>query len=113
MQYPDRLRRLAVNDARFALAVADDGERVLTALDARSLALVRLAALVAVGGADPSYGEHVDDAVSAGATADEIVDLLVGLIPVVGLPCVVTAAPQLALALGHPVMEDDLSPFDG
>ena len=32
--------------------------------------------------------------------AAEIVDVLVGVVPVVGLPCVVAAAPKLALALG-------------
>ena len=73
------------------------------ALDPRTLALVRLAALVAVGGAVPSYGAQADAAVDAGATAAEIVDVLVGVIPVVGLPCVVAAAPKLALALGYDV----------
>jgi 4-carboxymuconolactone decarboxylase len=71
------------------------------ALDAKTLALVRLAGLVAVGGAVPSYGVRADAAVGAGATADEIVDVLVGLIPIVGLPRVVAAAPKLATALGY------------
>jgi hypothetical protein len=39
--------------------------------------------------------------VNAGATAAEIVDVLVGVIPVVGLPAVVATAPKLALALGY------------
>jgi 4-carboxymuconolactone decarboxylase len=43
------------------------------------LALVRLAGLIAVGGAVPSYGAQADAAVDAGATAAEIVDVLVGL----------------------------------
>ena len=43
-----------------------------------------LAALDAVGGAVPSYGAQADAAVDAGATAAEIVDVLVGVIPVVG-----------------------------
>ena len=70
-------------------------------LDPKTLALVRLAALVAVRGAVPSYGAHADAAVNAGATAAEIVDVLVGVIPVVGLPAVVATAPKLALALGY------------
>ena len=41
----------------------------------------------------------------AGATAGEIVDVLVGIIPVVGLPLVVAAAPQVALALGYDIDE--------
>ena len=74
-------------------------------LDPKTLALVRLAALVAVGGAVPSYGAHADAAVDAGATAAEIVDVLVGVIPVVGLPRVVAAAPKLAMALGYDIDE--------
>jgi 4-carboxymuconolactone decarboxylase len=71
------------------------------ALDAKTLALVHLAATVAVGGALASFGAEVDAAVAAGATTDEIVDVLVGVVPVVGLPRVVAAAPLLALALGY------------
>ena len=40
---------------------------------------------------------------NAGATAAEIVDVLVGVVPIVGLPCVVAAAPKLAMALGYDV----------
>lgn len=60
---------------------------------------------MAVGGAVPSYAAQADSAVSAGASAAEIVDVLVGVIPVVGLPCVVAAAPKLALALGYDLDE--------
>ena len=101
MDYTDRLRRLAINDAEFAEecaagAVVESGE-----LDPKTLALVRLAALVAVDGAVPSYGAEADAAVNAGATAAEIVEVLVSVIPIVGFPCVVAAAPKLAVALGY------------
>jgi 4-carboxymuconolactone decarboxylase len=107
VEYIDLLRRLSLHDERVA-AVAICGadpqaEPAAPILDARSLALVRLAALVAVGGAVPSYGAQADAAVDAGATADEIVEVLLAVVPVVGLPCVVAAAPKLALALGHDV----------
>ena len=49
----------------------------------------------------PSYGAETDAAVNAGATATEIVEVLLGVIPIVGLPCVVAAAPNLAMALGY------------
>ena len=92
MDYTERLRRLAINDARFT---DGDGRDLETQeLNPKTLALVRLAALVAVGGAGPSYGAHADAAVGAGATAAEIVDVLVGVVPVVGLPSVVAAAPE-------------------
>ena len=106
MDYMDRLRSLGLNDARFAHGSAEaavGGDSLV--LDPRTLELVRLAALVAVGGAVPSYGAQADSAVSAGASAAEIVDVLVGVIPVVGLPCVVAAAPKLALALGYDLDE--------
>jgi len=101
----ERLRRLAVN----AADAADGDVRTLAgteSLDPKTMALARLAALVAVGAAVQSFGEHADAAVSAGASADEIVDVLVGVCPVVGKPRVVAAAPKLALALGYDL--DDL-----
>ena len=107
VDYTERLRSLAVNDARFVEKVSQDAG-ASPGLDPKSLTLVRLAGLVAVGGAVPSYGELSDAAVSAGASTNEIVDVLVGLIPIVGLPCVVAAAPKIALALGYDVEEEQL-----
>ena len=105
MDYTDRLRRLAINDESLVendlldLRAGPDG------LDPKTLALARIAALVAVGGAEPSFGSQTDAAVSAAATPAEIVDVLVGIIPVVGLPRVVAAAPKVAMALGYDVEE--------
>ena len=93
MDYTERLQRLAMDNVN---VVGSDPQ----ALDTKSLALVRLAALIAIGGAIPSYGAQADAAIDAGATADEIVDVLVGVIPILGLPSVVAAAPKLAMALG-------------
>ncbi|KQZ07575.1 hypothetical protein ESP57_17095 [Agromyces fucosus] len=106
MDYTDRLRRLAINDER--LAETETGEVVAGAgrLDPKSLALARIAALVSIGGAEPSFGAQVDAAISAGTTATQIVDVLVGVIPIVGLPRVVAAAPKVALALGHDLEVD-------
>jgi 4-carboxymuconolactone decarboxylase len=101
MDHTEKLRRLAVNDKGFAehcLSGADVGS---TGLDPKTLALVRLAALVAVGGSEPSFGAQADTAVSAGATAAEIVEVLVGVVPTVGLPRVVAAAPKVGMALGY------------
>jgi 4-carboxymuconolactone decarboxylase len=100
VDYTDRLRRLAINDERL---VEDDLSDITGAdgLDPKTLALARVGALVAVGGAEPSFGSQTDAAVSAGATPDEIVDVLIGVIPVVGIPRVVAAAPKVAMALGY------------
>ena len=115
VDYTDLLRRLSLHDERVAAAPGSNADAPLAgvdgSLDPRTLALVRLAALVAVGGAVPSYGAQADAAVNAGATVDEIVDVLVGVIPVIGLPRVVAAAPKLGLALGHDV--DDVGILPG
>jgi 4-carboxymuconolactone decarboxylase len=107
VDYTDLLRRLALHDEKVAAEVLGGADTRSTGLDPvldpKTLALVRLAALVAVGGAVPSYGAQADAAVDAGATAAELADVLVGVIPYVGLPRVVAAAPKLALALGHDV----------
>jgi 4-carboxymuconolactone decarboxylase len=101
------LRRLTINDEQLVdelfgvLGIEGDTAQPDRALDPKTLALVRLAALAAVGGAVSSYGFYADAAVDAGASAAEMVDVLVGVLPVVGIPCVVAAAPKLALALGY------------
>src|SRR6476660_2766015 len=100
LDYTEMLRRLAINDERFTGECASGTGRGCGRLDPKTLALVRLAALVAVGGGGPSYAAAAAAAVSAGATAAEIVEVLVGIVPVVGLPCVVAAAPNLAMVLG-------------
>jgi alkylhydroperoxidase/carboxymuconolactone decarboxylase family protein YurZ len=109
VDYIDVLRRLSFHDEGFvAEVVCGAGPRSVRSdpiLDARTQALVRLAALVAVGSGVPSYGAHADAAVDAGASVAEIVDVLMAVIPVVGLPSVAAAAPKLALALGHDVNE--------
>ena len=101
MDYTDRLRRLAINDERIAESETGDLVGGSGHLDPKSLALARIAALVSVGGAEPSFGAQIDAAISAGTTPAQIVDVLVGVIPIVGLPRVVAAAPKVALALGH------------
>jgi 4-carboxymuconolactone decarboxylase len=97
--YQDRLRRLALNDQ--LLLDEEFGVTIdPSALDAKTLAMVRLASLIAIGGSGPSFSEQADAALSAGATTDEIVAVLIGVSPVVGIPRVVSAAPKVALALG-------------
>ncbi len=101
MDHTERLRSLTINDARLSEEVVGGTAAESRELDPKTLALVRLAALVAVGGAVPSYGAQADAGVNAGATVAEMVDVLVALVPVVGLPLVVAAAPKLATALGY------------
>ncbi len=104
MRYEDALRRLAINDLEMvddlriaASPMCDSG------IDARTQALTRVGALVAVGGTVHSFGVEVTSALEAGATPDQIVDVLLAVAPVVGSAATVAAAPVLALALGYDI----------
>jgi alkylhydroperoxidase/carboxymuconolactone decarboxylase family protein YurZ len=103
MDHTEQLRRLAINDTGFAKRCLSGADAGSAGLDPKTLALIRLAALVAVGGSEPSFGAHADAAVSAGATAAEIVDVLIDVVPTVGFPRVVAAAPKVAMALGYDI----------
>jgi alkylhydroperoxidase/carboxymuconolactone decarboxylase family protein YurZ len=99
------LRRMALNDeaavsAALDTEVAGGERRAANVLDAKSDALVRLAGLVASGAAPASYQWVAATALSAGATEEEVVDVLATLAPVVGSAKVDLAAPELAIALG-------------
>ena len=69
-------------------------------LDAKTYAMVNIAALIALDAAPASYVFQIALALDAGVTPEEILGLLVALNPVVGNARVVAAAPELALGLG-------------
>jgi alkylhydroperoxidase/carboxymuconolactone decarboxylase family protein YurZ len=102
--YREHLRRLAVHDgALLDLITADGSAFPESVLDARSAAIVRVAATVVVGAAPSSLQHAVMLALAAGATKDQIVASLEAVAPVAGSALVVAAAPKLALALGYDV----------
>jgi 4-carboxymuconolactone decarboxylase len=72
-------------------------------LDDKTIALVRLSALVALDAAPSSYRRMTDMAFGAGATVDDVVATLVAVAPTVGLARLVTATPRLALAAGYDI----------
>jgi len=99
------LRQLALNDepsVREVLVTGDD-RMARTRLDQKVGLLVRLGALLTLGAATSSLRVTVEQAIEAGASEPEIVDVLVTVGPAVGLARVVAAAPRLALALGYDV----------
>jgi alkylhydroperoxidase/carboxymuconolactone decarboxylase family protein YurZ len=51
-------------------------------------------------------------ALAAGATKDEITDVLMAIIPVAGIGRVVSAAPEVATALGYDVESALEEPYD-
>jgi alkylhydroperoxidase/carboxymuconolactone decarboxylase family protein YurZ len=69
-------------------------------LDARSFALVKIAALVALDSPPASYLWQVSNALDAGAKPAEILGVLRAIAPQVGGPKVVSAAPEIMVALG-------------
>ena len=103
--HEDLLIRLAIRDraAIDPLIVDHARNAAVSHLDAKTHALARVAALIAIDAATPSSLDPVDDARVAGATDDEIVGTLVALLAIVGAPRIVSAAPKLGLALGMDV----------
>ena len=105
--YKLTLRRLALRDDRYidALLSEECASTKLSGIDARSHALLRIAALIAVDAAPPSFMSAVQAGLDAGASYDEIVGTLIAVMPIVGVARVVSAAPNLGLALGYDVSE--------
>jgi 4-carboxymuconolactone decarboxylase len=69
-------------------------------LDARSYALVKLATLIALDAPPASYMWQVSNALEAGATAEDLIGVLIAVAPQVGGPRLVAAAPEIMAALG-------------
>jgi 4-carboxymuconolactone decarboxylase len=101
----------ATRDALAGLTVGDlevledlleirEAEQRKTGLDARSFALVKIAALVALDAPPASYLWQVANALDAGATPEDLLGVLRAVAPQVGGPRVVAAAPEIMVALG-------------
>ena len=103
--YKETLRSLALNDESFLESVLGMGHDTVevSRLDKKTHALVRLGAAFAIDAAPSSYQSTIDLALAAGAQVDEIVGTLIAVAPTVGTARVVSAAPELALALGYDV----------
>ena len=99
------LRRLTLGDVAYLDALVSERQRTpsATALDHVGQALVKLGALTVTDGSDLTWQQTVSAALDAGLTADEVVDALVVLAPVIGRTRVMAAAPKVALATGFDV----------
>ncbi|MGY1584779.1 carboxymuconolactone decarboxylase family protein [Streptomyces sp. MN13] len=69
-------------------------------LDAKTFILTRLAALAAMDAPAISYLAHVDPAMKADLTTEQLQDVLVAIAPVVGTARVMSAATHITEALG-------------
>jgi 4-carboxymuconolactone decarboxylase len=69
-------------------------------LDPRSFALVKIAALIALDAPPASYTWQVANALEAGVTPEDLFGVLLAILPQIGGPKAVAAAPELMVALG-------------
>ena len=103
VRFQETLRRLAMIDETFvedAAGICLDPAGA-SALDPRTVALVRLGALVATGASPVCLQWSTGRAMAAGVADDEIADVLLAVAPVAGLGRVFSAAPEVATALGY------------
>jgi len=99
------LTKLALNDDALIeqLTESDAANLEASGLDPRAHALVRIGALLALDAAPASYASVVRLAERAGVSVSEIVGVLVAVAPYIGIARTVSAAPELALAVGFDV----------
>jgi alkylhydroperoxidase/carboxymuconolactone decarboxylase family protein YurZ len=104
-RFQDTLRRLAMIDEGFVDDEAGLGldPVAASALNHKTAALLRVGASVAIGSPGVCLEWSVGRALAAGASEDEIADVLLVIVPVAGLGRVVCAAPDIAAALGYDV----------
>jgi 4-carboxymuconolactone decarboxylase len=76
-------------------------------LDAKTYALANIAALIASDAAPASYVFQVAFALDVGVSPEEILGLLVALNPTVGNVRIVSAAAEIAFALGIDLDSDE------
>jgi alkylhydroperoxidase/carboxymuconolactone decarboxylase family protein YurZ len=105
VRFEETLRRLAMIDEGFVEGQAGlgVGPAEALALDPKTVALLQMGALVALGSPAVCLEWSAGRALAAGASQDEIADVLLAIAPVVGLGRVVCAAPDVATALGYDV----------
>ncbi len=102
-RFQETLRRLAIFDEEFAETWLGLGVARRSALDAKTVALLQVAVSVATGSSAVCLQWSAARALAAGATKDEIADVLVAIAPVAGLGRIVSAAPEVATALEYDI----------
>jgi alkylhydroperoxidase/carboxymuconolactone decarboxylase family protein YurZ len=103
VRFQETLRRLAIFDEGFVEAGSGLGPAETPALDAKTAALLQVAVSVAIGASAVCLQWSITRAMAAGATKDEIADVLLVIAAVAGLGRVVSAAPDVATALEYDI----------
>lgn len=102
-RYQETLRRLAICDEELVTAGFGLDLASTSALDPKTAALLQLAASVAIGSSAACLEWSAGQALAAGATKDEIADVLLAIAQVAGIGRVVSAAPLVATALEYDI----------
>jgi alkylhydroperoxidase/carboxymuconolactone decarboxylase family protein YurZ len=115
VRFQEIMRKLAIIDEGFVEGQAGLGldPADTSALDPRTAALLRLGVLVAMGSSAVCLEWSTSRALAAGASEDEIAEVLLAIAPVTGLGRVVSAAPDVAAALGYDIDAALLDEPDG
>jgi len=105
VRFQETLRRLAMIDEDFVEHQARLGLDPVqaSALDPKTAALLQVGASAAIGSPAVCLEWATGRALAAGASEDEIADVLLAIAPVAGLGRVVAAAPEVATALGYDI----------
>jgi 4-carboxymuconolactone decarboxylase len=103
VRFQETLRRLAMIDEGFVKDEAGLGLDPASALEPKTAALLQVAVSVAIGSSAVCLEWSAGRALAAGASEDEIADVLLVIAPVAGLGRVVCAAPDVATALGYDI----------
>src|SRR5262252_7280709 len=102
-KFQETLRRLAIFDEGFVDAGFGLDRAATSALDAKTTALLQVAVSAATGSSAVCLQWSTARALAAGATKDEIADVLLAIAPVAGLGRIVSAAPHVAMALEYDI----------
>jgi alkylhydroperoxidase/carboxymuconolactone decarboxylase family protein YurZ len=104
-RFQETLRRLAMIDEGFVEHEVGLGLDLTgaSALDPRTATLLQVGVSVALGSLGVCLEWSTGRALAAGATEDEIADVLLAIAPVAGLGRVAAAAPDVATALGYDI----------
>jgi 4-carboxymuconolactone decarboxylase len=103
--HEESLRRLVLHDERCIQSMLGIhlSNNEAAGLDPKTHALVRLGGLVAMGGSCYSYHWAAAAALDAGACAEEVAGTLVAVAAISGLARVISAIPEVALAIGYDI----------
>jgi DNA-binding CsgD family transcriptional regulator len=102
-RYQETLRRLAIFDEDLVTAGFGLDLARTSVLDLKTAALLQPGVSVAIGSSAVCLEWSAARALAAGATKDEIADVLLAIAPVAWLGRVVSAAPQVATALEYDI----------